>query len=95
VRESQLGDGGHVDGVVEGAVAAAGEPPYLASAGGHLDRGGAVEGREAIAGREAGDVTGGADNGGGDDGPTPKMLVVVVPEAATTCSSRFFDSLIW
>ena len=37
VPEPDLGDGGHVDGVVEGVVPAAGKPPDLAGSGRHLD----------------------------------------------------------
>jgi hypothetical protein len=95
VSESQLGDGGHVDGVVEGAVPAPREPPDLAPAGGHLDGGGAVERGEAVACREAGDVAGDADHVAATTGPTPKMSMTLVPDAATSCSSRFFDSKIW
>ena len=28
-------------------------------------------------------------------GPTPKRWMTLVPDAATTCSSRFLDSVIW
>ena len=68
-----LGDGGHVDGVVEacgcrGARAARPcAPPEDTSIGC-----GAVEGGEAVAGREAGDVAGDADDGGGHDRADPE-----------------------
>ena len=65
---ADLGDGGHVDGVVELAVAAPGEPVDLAVAGGRLDRGGAVVGGEVVAGGESVDVADVAEHGRGDDG---------------------------
>ena len=53
VPVADLGDRGHVDGVVEPAVAAPGQPPDLAAAGGHLDGGGAVAGGDVVPVREA------------------------------------------
>jgi hypothetical protein len=67
VRVADLGDGGHVDGVVEPAVAAQGEPVNDPVAGGHLDRGGAVVGGEPVPGGEPGGVVDVADDQGGDD----------------------------
>ena len=63
----ELGDRGHVDRVVDAAVAAQREPVDLAVPGGHLDRGGAVIGGEVIAAGEAGHVGDVADDGAGDD----------------------------
>jgi hypothetical protein len=68
---ADLGDGGHVDGVVELSVPAPGEPVNLPVAGGDLDRRGAVIGGEVVAAREAVDVTYVAEYGAGDDRPTP------------------------
>src|SRR5262249_28233203 len=48
VPVADLGDRGHVDGVVEPSVAAPVQPPDLAAAAGHLDRGGAVVGGEVV-----------------------------------------------
>src|SRR6185312_15269788 len=59
--------GGHVDRVVQAAVAALGQPVHDPAAGGHLDRGGAGVGRERVAAGEPGDVLDVADDGGGDD----------------------------
>jgi hypothetical protein len=46
VLVADLGDRGHVDGVVQAAVPAQRQPVNLPVAGGHLDRRGAVIGRE-------------------------------------------------
>ena len=56
VAVADLGDRGHVDGVVEAPVPAPGQPVDLAVAGGHLDRCGAVIGGEVVPAREAGHV---------------------------------------
>jgi hypothetical protein len=69
VPVADLGDRGHVDGVVEAAVPAPAQPVDLARAGGHLDRRGAVVGREAVPAGKAGHVADVADDGGGHDGP--------------------------
>ena len=69
-----LGDRGHVDGVVDAAVAAQRQPVDLAVPGGHLDRGGAVIGGEVIAAGEPGHVADVADDGGGDDGADAEDL---------------------
>jgi hypothetical protein len=61
------GDRGHVDGVVDAAVAAQREPAGLAVPGGHPGRGGAVIGGEVVAAGEAGHVGDVADDGTGDD----------------------------
>ena len=62
-----LGDGGHVDGVVEAPVAAPGQPEHLPLSRRHFDRGGAVVGSELVSAGEAGDVGDVAEDGGGDD----------------------------
>src|SRR5215831_10260214 len=48
VPVADLGDRGHVDGVVDPAVAAPGQPVDLPLARGNLDRGGAVPGGEVV-----------------------------------------------
>jgi len=68
-----LGDRGHVDRVVEPAVAAPGQPADLPAAGGHLDGRGAVAGGEVIPVREAGHVPDVAGNHGGDDRAGPEQ----------------------
>src|SRR6266516_583367 len=62
-----LGDRGHVDRVVDAAVAAQRQAVDLAIPGGHLDRGGAVIGGEVVAAGEAGHVGDVAGDGAGDD----------------------------
>jgi len=62
-----LGDCGHVDGVVEPPVPAPGQPVDLARAGGYLDRRGPVVRGEVVPAGEAGHVADVADNSGGDD----------------------------
>ena len=65
---TDLGDGSHMDDVVEPPVAAPRQPEHLApTSGGYLDRSGAVVGSEVIPAGEAGDVADVADDGGGDD----------------------------
>ena len=54
VPVADLGDRGHVDGVVEPPVPAPGQPVDLPRAGGHLDRRGAVVGGEVVPAAEAG-----------------------------------------
>jgi len=66
VPVADLGDRGHVDGVVHPAVAAPGEPEDGPPAGRGLDRCGAVVGGEVVAVGEPGDVGDVADDGGGD-----------------------------
>jgi hypothetical protein len=59
-----LGDRGHVDGVAGPAVAAPGQAPDFAAAGGHLDGGGAGAGGEVVPVREAGHGADVADDRG-------------------------------
>ena len=61
-----LGDRGHVDGMVDAPVAAQRQPVDLPVPGGRLDRGGAVIGGEVIASGEAGHVGHVTDDGAGD-----------------------------
>jgi hypothetical protein len=68
-----LGDRGHVDGVVEAAVAAPGQPVDLPAAGGHLDRRSAVAGGEVIAAGETGGMADVAEDRRGDDRPGPEQ----------------------
>jgi hypothetical protein len=67
-----LGDRGHVNGVVEPAVPAPAQPAGLAGAGGHLDRGGPVAGGEVVPAVEAGHIADVADDSGGDDRAHPE-----------------------
>jgi hypothetical protein len=71
VGVADLGDGGHVDGVVEPAVPAPGQPADLPVSRRHLDRGGAVAGGEVIAAGEAGHAPDVADGDGGHDRADP------------------------
>jgi len=73
VPVADLGDRGHVDGVVEPPVAAPGQPVDLAAAGGYLDRGGAVAGGEVVPAGEPGHVADVADDRGGDDRAGPEQ----------------------
>ena len=82
-----LGDRGHMDGVVDAPVAAQRQPVGLAVPGGHLDRGGAVVGGEVVAAGEPGHGDDVADDGGAMTGPTPNTSVRVVPEAVTAAVS--------
>jgi len=66
VPVADLGDRGHVDGVVEAPVSAQRQPAGDAVAGGHPGRGGAVAGGEPVFRGEPGDVADVADHGGGD-----------------------------
>ena len=61
---ADLGHGGHVDGVVEPAVAFAGQSVDLAGTGGGFDWGGAVVGGEVVAVLEPGNVADLAFDGG-------------------------------
>jgi hypothetical protein len=72
VAVADLGDRGHVDGVVEPPVPAPREPVDFPAAGGHLDRRGAVAGGEVIPVSETGHVAGLADHRGRDDGADTK-----------------------
>lgn len=72
VGVTDLGHGGHVDGVVEATVASAGEPMRDPAAGGHLDGRGAVVGGELIAVGEPAHVTRVADERARDDRADPK-----------------------
>ena len=74
VAMADLGDGGHVDGMVEAPVAAPRQAEHLASPGGHLDRGGAVIGSEVITAGEATDVADVTDDDGGDDRTDPEHV---------------------
>ncbi len=67
VPVADLGDGGHVDGVVDAPVAAQRQPAGDPPSGGHLDGGGAVAGGETVAAGEPRDVASVADHGAGDD----------------------------
>src|SRR6516165_3376352 len=64
---ADLGDRGHVDRVVEPAVAAQRQPVDLPAAGGHLDRGGAVVGGEVVAAGDPEHLPHVADDGAGND----------------------------
>ena len=72
VPVADLGDRGHVDGVVQPAVSAPAQPVDLAAAGGHLDRRGAVVRGEVVPAGEPGHVLDVADDGRGDDRADPK-----------------------
>src|SRR5438128_1816700 len=67
VGVADLGDRGHVDGVVDAPVTAQRQPVDLAVPGGDFDRGGAVVGGEVVAAGEPGHLAGVGDHGGGDD----------------------------
>jgi hypothetical protein len=67
VGVADLGDRGHVDGVVDAPVPARRQPADLAVPGGDLDRRGAVAGGEMGSAGEPGHVSDVADHGGGDD----------------------------
>jgi len=75
VTMADLGDGGHVDGVVESTVAAPRQAEHLASplSRGHLDRCGAVVGSEPIPAGKAADVGDVADDRGSDDRSDPEQ----------------------
>ena len=74
VPVADLGDRGHVDGVVQPPVPAQRQPVDDAAARGHFDRGGAVIGGEPVRAGEAGDVADIADHRGGHGGPDPEDL---------------------
>src|SRR5262249_37769902 len=67
VLVADRGDRGHVDRVVEPAVAAQREPVDRPAAGGHLGRGGAVAGGEVVAAGEPEHLADVADHGAADD----------------------------
>jgi hypothetical protein len=67
VTLADLGDRGHVHGVVEAPAAAPGQPVNLAMAGRHPGRRSAVVSSEAVPAGEPGTVTGLADDDGSDD----------------------------
>ena len=71
VAVADLGDRGHVDGVVQPPVPAPGQPVNLTAAGGHLDGRGAVIGGEAVPAGEPGHVLDVADHGRGNDRADP------------------------
>jgi hypothetical protein len=68
-----LGDRGHVEGVVEPPVPAPAQPVDFARAGGHLDRRGPVIGGEVVPAGKPGHVADVADDGGGDDRADPEQ----------------------
>ena len=72
VLVADLGDRGHVDRVVEAAVAAPGQPVDFPAARRYLDGGGAVVGGELIPAGEAGHVPDIADDRSGDDRADPE-----------------------
>ena len=72
VPVADLGDRGHVDGVVQPPVPAPGQPVNLTPAGGHLDRGRAVVRGEVVPAGEPGHVADVADDGCGDDRAHPE-----------------------
>jgi hypothetical protein len=74
VRVADLGDGCHVDGVVESAVPAAREPVTHLIARGRFDRGRAVVGGEVVGVGEALDIADFCDDPPGDDGPHTEDL---------------------
>jgi hypothetical protein len=69
VPAADLGDRGHVDGVVEPPAPAPAQPADLARAGGDLDRRGPVVGGEGVPAAEAGHIADVADDRSGDDRP--------------------------
>jgi hypothetical protein len=74
VLVTDLGDRGHVDRVVDPAVAAQRQAVHFPVPRRHLDRGGAVVGGEVIAAREPGNVAGVSDDGPGVDGADAEDL---------------------
>jgi hypothetical protein len=74
VPVADLGDRGHVDGVVHPPVPAQRQPAGDAVAGGHPGRRGAVISGEAVLAGEPGNVTHVADHGGGHRGADPEDL---------------------
>jgi hypothetical protein len=97
VAMANLGDGGHVDGVVESTVAAPRQAEHLAPplSRGHLDRCGAVVGSEPIPAGEVADVGDVADDRGRDISPIPKISVSVVSDALTAAVIRCLVSRNW
>jgi hypothetical protein len=71
---ADLTDSGHLDGVVELAVASLGEAMHGPSARGELDGGRAVVGRIMISAAETANVAPIADGHAGDDGTDPEQL---------------------
>src|SRR5947207_4663614 len=67
VLVADLGDRGHVDGVIDAPVPAPRQPAGPAVPRRHLDGRGAVVSGEPVAAGEPGHLAGGADHGGGDD----------------------------
>src|SRR5215471_8242730 len=92
VPVADLGDGGHVDGVVEPSVAAPGQPPDLAAAGGHLDRGGAVIGGEGSRFGKRATCRTSPMAAAAITGPAPNSPVRLVPAARTAPASLV---LVW
>jgi hypothetical protein len=82
-----LGERGHVDGVVEAPVAAQREPVDLPLAGGDFDRGSAVVGGEASRSPNRDTPPVAPMMAAAMTGPTPKICVRVVPDAATAAAS--------
>ena len=93
VSVADLGDGCHVDGVVELPVAALGQAVNLRVSGGRLDRGRCRW--AANRSRQSGTCPSCRfpDDGGDMIGPTPKMSVVFVCSAATMLRRRARTSL--
>jgi hypothetical protein len=90
-----LGDRGHVDGVVDAPVAAQRQSAGLPVPGGRLDRGGAVIGGEVIASGEAATSVTSPMMVPATTGPAPKTWVRVVPETLTAAASFLRVSRSW
>jgi hypothetical protein len=74
VLVADLGDGGHVDGVVQAPVPAHRQAVDDPVAGGHLDRRGAVIGSETVPAAEPGHLADVAGHRSGDDRADPEDL---------------------
>src|SRR6266436_9282214 len=85
VRMPDLGNGGHVDRVVDPPVPAQGQPVDLPAAGGDLGRGGAVVCGEVIAGGEPVHIDDVADDGAGVDRADTEHLGDGGPRGADGC----------
>jgi hypothetical protein len=95
VPVADLGDRGHVDGVVDPPVPAPREPVHLPVPRRHLDRGGPVVSGEAIAVPERDTSSTSPSTIPAMTGPTPNTSVSVVPEAFTAAASFFFTWPSW
>ena len=89
VAVADLGDRGHVDGVVQPQVPAPGQPVNLTRAGGHLDGRGAVAGGEAVPAGEPDTSLTSPITAAAMTGPTPDSVVRLVPAACTAVVSVF------